>query len=93
MSYRIKYRTLDGAADFLFSFEEMSDGSWRAYIESQPTYGGRPADAHSTHRLTDPGGRKFVCWTTELWSLADAKKVAALWADATQRYIRTGRGF
>ena len=90
--HRAYYRTSDGAADYLFSFEEQSDGTWRAYIEQQPSYRGRPTDAHSTHRLSD-GGRKYVCWTRPLRSLEEAKQVAALWADKTQEYIRTGRGF
>ena len=90
--HRAYYRTQDGRADYLFSFEEQSDGSWRAYIENQPSYRDRPPDAHSTHRLPD-GDRKYVCWTDSLWSLEEVKQVAALWANKTQDYIRTGNGF
>lgn len=90
--YGSYYRTSDGLADYRFIFEEQSDGTWRAYIEEQPSYRGRPTDTHSTHRLSD-GDRKYVCWTDPLRSLEEAKQVAALWADATQQYIRTGRGF
>lgn len=90
--HRAYYRTRDGRADYYFSFEEQSDGSWRAYIEQQPEYGSRPTGSHETHRLSD-GQRRYVCWTTSLESLEDAKHVAALWADSTQDYIRTGRGF
>lgn len=90
--HRCYYRTSDGSADYGFSFEERSDGTWRAYIEQQPSYRGRAEDAHSTHRLSD-GSRKYVCWTTPLHSLEEAKQVASLWADETQKYIRTGRGF
>lgn len=86
------YRTSDGAAYYHFVFEEQSDGTWRAYIDKQPPYRGRATDAHSTHRLSE-GSRKYVCWTSPLRSLKEAKKVAALWADATQQYIRTGRRF
>ena len=92
MDFKTLYRTSDGMADYKFSFEQQSDGSWRPYIEWQPGYGRRDDDAHSTHRLSD-GGRKYVCWTEQLWSLADAKRVAALWADKTQRYIRFGESF
>ncbi len=88
--HRAWYRTQDGAKDYAFSFEQQSNGIWRAYIDSQPSYQGRATDAHSTHRLSD-GNRKYVCWTTALNSLAEAKQVASLWADTTQRYIRTGR--
>lgn len=90
--HRAYYRTSDGACDYAFSFEELRDGTWRAYIEQQPSYQGCPTDAHSTHRLSDTG-RKYVCWTQPLRSLADAKQVASAWADNTQEYIRTGRTF
>lgn len=92
MPQKIKYRTKDGRADYGFSFEQMPDGSWRAYITSQPPYQGRSEGLHATHRLTH-GSRYYVCWTRALRSLADAKHVAALWANATQNYIRTGRSF
>lgn len=89
---RVFYRTKDGQADYLFSFEQLSNGTWRAYIESQPSYGPCDTGAHPTHRLTD-GNRKYVCWTTELQTEEAARQVAALWADATQEYIRTGKRF
>ena len=86
------YRTSDGEAYYYFSFEEQSDGTWRAYIEKQPSYNGRPTDGHSTHRLSS-GGRHYVCWTHPLGSIKEAKQVAAKWADATQQYIKTGKKF
>jgi hypothetical protein len=90
--YRIAYRTSDGRADYYFSFEEQPDGSWLAFIEHQPSYGNRNTGGPATHRLTD-GSRLFVCWTEQLWTLEEAMGVAALWADKTQEYIRTGRRF
>ena len=89
MAHSAFYRTRDGAADYAFSFEQQSDGTWRAYIKGQPSYRRRATDAHSTHRLSD-GGRKYVCWTSPLGSLSEAKQVAALWSNKTQQYIRTG---
>ena len=86
------YRTSDGLADYKFIFEDQPDGTWRAYIQDQPPYLSRPTDSHSTHRLSD-GNRKYVCWSTPLDSLEKAKKVAARWADETQKYISTGSGF
>lgn len=86
------YRTQDGRADYYFSFEEQPDGSWRAFILSQPTYEGRSTSLHDTHRLT-AGGRHYVCWTTPLMSLKAVQDVAALWADKTQTYIATGSTF
>ncbi|QEG15586.1 hypothetical protein GmarT_14270 [Gimesia maris] len=88
--YRVYYRTKDGLADYLFLFEEQPDGTWHAYIESQPGYQRRASDAHSIHRLSD-GNRKYVCWNTPLYSYSQVKQVAALWADKTQQYIRTSR--
>lgn len=86
------YRTQDGLADYGFSFEPQPDGTWRAYVERQPSYGTRSTDAHSTHRLS-AGGRKFVCWTTAFRTEAEARAVAQRWADSTQRYIRFGERF
>jgi hypothetical protein len=87
-----KYRTRDGQDDYHLSFEQQRDGSWRVYIEEQPGYRGRADDAHTTHRLSD-GGRKYICWTNPLRTLPEAKQVAAMWADATQQYIRSGTRF
>ncbi len=83
------YRTKDGRADYGFSFERQWDGSWRAYVVSQPSYGSRDTSASATHRLSD-GGRHYICWTQPLRSETDARQVAALWADRTQRYIWYG---
>ena len=88
----LNYRTKDGQTDYRFSFEEQRDSTWRAYIVRQPSYQGRSEGAHITHRLSDEG-RKYVCWDSPLRSLSQAKSVASLWADLTQRYIRTGASF
>lgn len=88
----IKYRTSDGQADYEFSFERQSDGEWRAYILSQPSYRGRPTDSHSTHRLSD-GSRKFVCWNTPIRTSDNLKTVVAKWSDSTQDYIKYGIRF
>jgi len=93
MSRMVYYRTRDGRADYGFSIERQSNGTYRPYITSQPAYGSRSTGAHETHRLTGDGGRKFVCWDRALHSEEEAKTVAALWADATQNYIRTGQRF
>ncbi|MDA1231856.1 MAG: hypothetical protein O2856_13875 [Planctomycetota bacterium] len=88
--YTLKYRTKDNEQDYEFSFEEQSDSSWRAYIVRQPSYDGRPDGSHPTHRLSD-GGRPYVCWDRPVRTLAEMKAVAALWADCTQNYRKTGR--
>jgi hypothetical protein len=86
------YRTRDGQVDYGFSIERQLDGTYRAFIVSQPDYRTRSTEPWETHRLT-AGGRHFVCWTQPLQSEEAAKSVAALWADATQEYIRTGQPF
>ena len=78
--------------DYRFSFEQQRNGSWRVYIERQPGYGVRSADTFMTHRLTD-GRRKYICWSSRIDTFEEAKGVARLWADATQRYIRDGTRF
>lgn len=86
------YRTTDGSFDFKFNFEEQIDGTWRPYILNQPSYNGRETDQHSTHRLSD-GSRNYICWDRQLETLDEAKKVAAIWADKTLEYIRSGKRF
>ncbi len=88
----VYYRTKDGKADYGFSIERQSDGNFRAYIVSQPGYGSRDTCLHATHRLID-GDRYYVCWAGTLATEAQARQVAALWADCTQKYIQRGRRF
>jgi hypothetical protein len=88
--HKAYYRTRDGGADYRFGFVERSDGTWRIYILDQPGYGHRSTGTYATHRLSDGGPHQYICWTGTIRSLADAKQVAAVWADRTQGYIRTG---
>ena len=92
MGTRSYYRSRDSLADYQFEFHQMPDGTYRIYIVKQPSYCGRNQSAHATHRLSD-GGRHYICWEGKLYSLHEAKKVAAVWADKTQRYIKYGAGF
>ncbi|WP_460359297.1 hypothetical protein [Mycobacterium sp. ZZG] len=86
----VHYRA-SGGVDFTFRFTWMpAENTWRIYIERQPSYGSRATGAHSTHRLGLPN-RPYICWTDRLTSYEAARKVAAMWADATQRYIATGQ--
>ena len=89
----VHYRTRDGTADYSFSFERTLFGGWRIYIVSQPDYLGRDKSMHATHRLYTPTGRRYVCWAGKLRTEQHARQVAAVWADKTQEYIRTGRRF
>lgn len=79
----------DGSYNFDYRFV---DGEWRAYIRSQPSYGGRDDDLHSTHRHRDSRGH-YVCWTEPIESREECEAVAKAWARGTDRYIRTGERF
>lgn len=77
--------------EFRFGFE-FNDGNYEIHILNQPAYGDRADDLHSTHRLTSGGGFK-VCWTGPTPTLAEAKRIAGLWADHTENYILNGEPF
>lgn len=85
----IYYRTKDGQEDYGFRIVRLWRGDYRVYIEKQPPYRGRDERLHSTKRLRD-GKSYYVCWDSPIRSLPEARAVAALWADRTQRYIQTG---
>jgi hypothetical protein len=87
------YRTRDGRTDYAFSIERHSNRSYRVYITGQPPYGSRSTEPGATHRLTDDAGRRFICWSKPIESHQQARQVAAIWAEATERYICTGRRF
>ena len=85
----VQYRAA-GGVDFTFRFVWLAEHrAWRVYIDRQPGYGSRNSGAHASHRLGLPN-RPYVCWTNPLRTYAEARSVAALWADATQHYIATG---
>lgn len=87
-----KYRTQDGSRDYAFRFHQTQDGSFRIYILDGPVYGTRDQDSHSTHRLHDSEGA-FICWSSRIDSHEDAKRIAALWAESTEKYRKTGKRF
>ena len=85
------YETSNGSV-FEFSVERQLDGSIRAYIVRQPSYGSRDSSCQTTHRLKDKDeDRYYVCWNELLYTMADVKKVAADWSRRTDRYIKTGK--
>lgn len=84
----IKYRTFPGGVDYTFDFG-LVESEWRAYIRTHPDYGSRATSAHATHRLRDAHGQ-YVCWDSRISTLSTCQAVAALWADCTEEYIRTG---
>jgi len=76
-----------------FSFERQSDGTVRAYIESQPSYGYRDTDPQKIHRNQD-GSRHYVCVLEPIpRTISEAKVIAEEWARRNDRYIRSGVSF
>lgn len=85
----IFYRA-EGGVDFQFRFVWLPQAdTWRIYILSQPHYGGRDTGAEPTHRLGLPQS-PYVCWTGRIVDYEDARYIAAIWANGTMTYIRTG---
>jgi hypothetical protein len=83
-SRTLSYRSRDGSARFRFRFTSLGDGI-RIHILEYPGNG-------SCHVLHDSRGA-YICWSGAIRSMAAAKAVAAMWAEATLIYQRTGRSF
>jgi hypothetical protein len=77
---------------FSFTFCKIGN-KYRAYISKQPAYGQRKTDAHSTHRLTDSSGNRYVCIQPEPTSMDEMLTVTRWWAECTSYYIEHGGGF
>ena len=83
------YRTGDDFADYVSSFEVLPDQTWRIYIVSRPGYEEANLSLACTYR-TRSDGRYCVDGYRAPGSEAEARIVAALWADKAQEYIRSG---
>lgn len=85
----MNYRTPDGLADYGFSIEFQSTVGWRVYIVFRPLYQGSDDNPQWPYQATDRNGRSYVNWSAKLDNLSDAKMVAALWAEISERYQHT----
>jgi hypothetical protein len=83
------YRTQDGLADYGFSIEFQSDVGWRAYIIFQLSHQDHDDSLLLPYQSPDRNERCYVNWPARIDSLGEAKTVAALWAELTQRYQHT----
>jgi len=85
-SRTLSYRARDGSAIFRFRFSALGH-SVRIHILEFPN-----PQAGSCHVLQDNQG-PYICWSSAINSMSAAKAVAAMWAEATLVYQRTGRTF
>ena len=84
--HMLTYRTRDGSSFFRFRFTPLG-GDIRVHILEFPN-----PSVGSCHVLHDSQG-PYICWSAAIRSMAAAKTVAAMWAEATLVYQRTGRTF
>ena len=85
-SRTMTYRSRDGSAFFRFGFTPLGNDI-RIHILEFPN-----PQTGSCHVLHDANG-PYVCWSGAVRSMAAARAVAAMWAEATLVYQRTGRVF
>jgi hypothetical protein len=83
------YRTQDGLADYGFSIEFQPDVGWRAYIIFHLFHQDHDDSLLLPYQSLDRNERCYVNWPARIDSLGEAKTVAALWAELTQRYQHT----
>ncbi len=82
------YWTQNGLANYGFSIEFQPGTGCRVYIVFRPRYQDNDDNSNLPHRTTDGSRRSYVEWPARIDSLGDAKTVAALWAENTERYTR-----
>lgn len=85
-SHTLTYRSRDGSAFFRFRFSSLGHDI-RIHILEFPC-----PQRGSCHVLQDSQG-PYICWSSAIRSMPAAKAVAAMWAEATLIYQRTGRTF
>jgi hypothetical protein len=82
------YQTQNGLADYGFSIEFQPGKGWRVYIVFDPFSKGQDDSPQFPYQSLDSDGRRYVDWPSTLENLGDARTVAGLWAEMTQRYQR-----
>ena len=85
------YRTQDRLADYGFSIEFQPDVGWRVYIVFQPLPD-HVDDLQLPYQAIDRNRRRYVNWSAKLDNLAEARTVAALWAELIHRYQQYKEG-
>lgn len=82
----LTYRSREGGAFFRFRFTPLGSDI-RIHILEFPN-----PQVGSCHVLRDSHGQ-YICWAGAVSSMRAARAVAAMWAEATLVYQRTGRAF
>lgn len=85
-SHTLTYRSRDGGSFFRFRFTLLGNDIRIHILEFPNPQGG------SCHVLHDSRG-PYICWSSTISSMPAARAVAAMWAEATLIYRRTGRTF
>lgn len=85
-SHTLTYRSRDGSAFFRLWLTRLGNDI-RIHILEFPN-----PQVGSCHVLQDNRG-PYICWSQAIRSMAEAKAVTAMWAEATLVYQRTGRTF
>ena len=78
---------------FRYVNDAESKGRVKVYVERQPSYGGRSTASDVIHRWPGKkGSPPYICFKSERKprTYSEAKKLAHQWADATEKYIKTG---
>ncbi|MFL6146526.1 MAG: hypothetical protein ACJ72I_03240 [Pseudonocardiaceae bacterium] len=84
----VEHRTRDGLADYGFSLEFQPGVGWRVYIMFVP-FREHENSMGLPYQALDNDGRRYVEWGPKLENLGDAKTIASLWAELTERYQRS----
>lgn len=94
-SFEDVYRTKDGNAYFKFRFVKLPVGYYEIDIVDMPPYGIRSGAYSVTHRIPSKRGGHKICFgdSTINRTILIARKWAAMWAEHTYRYIKTGVSF
>jgi len=85
-SRTLTYRSRDGSAFFRFRFTPLGNDLRIHILEFLNS------EVGSCHVLHDSHG-PYICWSGAISSMPAARAVAAMWAEATLVYQRTGRTF
>lgn len=79
--------------DHTYKFNVVKlDSGYRCYIEQTPSFRGRSTKNYMPHYWVENStGKHYICWTGKITYAEQAKTLCRNWADATQKFIDTGK--